>query len=166
LAVSELWDGSLFDRARPRRIAKFISGTNDAGPFALAKTSVRRVARILRIRDRPKFRGHRSWGIVMPTTSAVLGSAILALLSLSQQAMADMVILESNVSSHMVGTRLPDRVPVVLPQCGQVTVRLPSGEINIITGTMNPNCQSNRTPALQINRQPPAGDEPSESAMQ
>ncbi len=95
----------------------------------------------------------------MPARSVVLGSALAALLSIPHQARADMVIVGSNVSSHMVGARLPDRVPVVLPQCGQVTVRMPSGEINVLTGELSPNCPSNREPAVRLNRQQPAEDE-------
>ena len=95
----------------------------------------------------------------MPARSLVLGSAFVALLSISHQARADMVIVGSNVSSHMIGARLPDRVPVVLPQCGQVTVRMPSGEINVLTGEISPNCPSNRTPAVRLNRQEPGEDE-------
>lgn len=95
----------------------------------------------------------------MPARSLVLGSAFVALLTIQHQARADMVVVESNVASHMVGARLPDRVPVVLPQCGHVTVRMPSGEINVLTGAISSNCPLNRTPAVQVNRQQGREDE-------
>jgi len=102
----------------------------------------------------------------MPARSVVLGSVLIALPSIPHQARADMVIVESNVSSHMVGARLPDRVPVVLPQCGQVTVRMPSGEINVLAGEISPNCPSNRAPAVRLNRADDEARERDQAAVQ
>ena len=78
----------------------------------------------------------KPWGMVMSLYKYALSIFLflLIVLLIPVAAVADMVVLESNVPDrYKVGARLPDSDRLDLPQCGRVKVRLPSNETKEFT---------------------------------
>lgn len=65
-------------------------------------------------------------------------------------AIADMLVLESNVPEYAVGSRLPDVESISVPQCGRVKVLLSSNQTKMFIGECPTTSTTTRSPTPQM----------------